>query len=198
MRSLLTLRLESGRTRYWRNWHGFRGQFTKGANKLTTSIPERTRGAHSPPEPSDEPTPTDFWVFVDKTDIAEHPSSSCNTQSVPTPVSHGYTSGEQEHLHRGASRRLAGHVAKNEKSRRGRTPVGIRPRRLTRQRAPQSSRVALHLVIRQTSGRSLAHVHYRSRRSFILRFAVRKTRGDDWSWSYDKTQGDIEPRPDAS
>ena len=38
---------------------------------------------------------------------------------------------------------------KNEKSRRGGTPEGIPPRRLTRQRAPRHSRVALYLVIRQ-------------------------------------------------
>ena len=38
----------------------------------------------------------------------------------------------------------------NKKSRRGRTPTGIPPRRLTRHRAPRPSRVALHLVIRQT------------------------------------------------
>ena len=40
-------------------------------------------------------------------------------------------------------------ASKNEKSRRGRTPGGIRPRRLTRQRAPRQRRVALYLVIRQ-------------------------------------------------
>jgi hypothetical protein len=38
---------------------------------------------------------------------------------------------------------------KQKKSRRGRTPLGIRPRRLTRQLAPRHSRVALHLVIRR-------------------------------------------------
>jgi len=32
-----------------------------------------------------------------------------------------------------------------KKSRRGRTPCGIRPRRLTRQRAPRHGRAALHL-----------------------------------------------------
>jgi hypothetical protein len=36
-----------------------------------------------------------------------------------------------------------------KKSRRGRTPESIRPRRLTRQRAPRHGRVALRLVIRQ-------------------------------------------------
>src|SRR5438128_1539484 len=36
-----------------------------------------------------------------------------------------------------------------QKSRRGRTPLGIRPRRLTRQRAFQLDWHALHLVIRQ-------------------------------------------------
>jgi hypothetical protein len=35
-----------------------------------------------------------------------------------------------------------------QKSRRGGTPGGIRPRRLTRQRAPRRRRVALHLVVR--------------------------------------------------
>ena len=38
---------------------------------------------------------------------------------------------------------------RKQKSRRGGTPEGIRPRRLTLQRAPRQSRVALHLVIRQ-------------------------------------------------
>ena len=37
----------------------------------------------------------------------------------------------------------------NKKSRRGRTPRGIRPRRLTRQRAPHQVRVALRLVVRR-------------------------------------------------
>jgi len=40
-------------------------------------------------------------------------------------------------------------VAKNEKSRRGGTPEGTRPRRLTFQPASRQSRVALYLVIRQ-------------------------------------------------
>jgi len=40
-------------------------------------------------------------------------------------------------------------VAKNEKSRRGGTPQGVRPRRLTLQPASRQSRVALYLVIRQ-------------------------------------------------
>ena len=43
---------------------------------------------------------------------------------------------------------------KNKKSRRARTPSGIRPRRLTRQRAPRFDRVALHLVIRLLGWRS--------------------------------------------
>src|SRR5205085_11014916 len=38
---------------------------------------------------------------------------------------------------------------KRKKSRRGGTPEGVRPRRLTRQQAPRSVRVALHLVIRR-------------------------------------------------
>ena len=38
---------------------------------------------------------------------------------------------------------------RKQKSRRGGTPEGIRPRRLTRQRAPRHGRVALYLVIRQ-------------------------------------------------
>ena len=37
----------------------------------------------------------------------------------------------------------------NKKSRRDGTPEGIRPRRLTRQRAPRHGRVALYLVIRR-------------------------------------------------
>ena len=36
-----------------------------------------------------------------------------------------------------------------QKSRRGGTPEGVRPRRLTRQQAPRPSRVALHLVVRR-------------------------------------------------
>jgi hypothetical protein len=40
--------------------------------------------------------------------------------------------------------------AKNKKSRRGGTPEGIRPRRLTLQQAPRQSRVALYPVIRST------------------------------------------------
>ena len=41
-------------------------------------------------------------------------------------------------------------VAKNKKSRRGETPEGVRPRRLTLQRTHRQSRVVLHLVIRRT------------------------------------------------
>jgi len=40
----------------------------------------------------------------------------------------------------------SGHAATSKKKRRrGGTPRGARPRRLTRQRAPRTSRVALHL-----------------------------------------------------
>jgi len=46
--------------------------------------------------------------------------------------------------------RSASLIAKNKKSRRGRTPAGIRPRRLTLQRTPRKVRVALQLVIRRT------------------------------------------------
>jgi hypothetical protein len=44
--------------------------------------------------------------------------------------------------------------AAKKKSRRGRTPWGIRPRRPTRQRAPRPSRVALHLVVRPVGFKS--------------------------------------------
>ena len=46
--------------------------------------------------------------FIDKTDNAEPPASRCNTQSVSTPASRGYTPGEQEHLHLFIGAPLAG------------------------------------------------------------------------------------------
>jgi hypothetical protein len=44
--------------------------------------------------------------------------------------------------------------SQEKKSRRGRTPWSIRPRRPTRQRAPRQSRVALHLVVRPVGFKS--------------------------------------------
>src|SRR4051795_2884945 len=46
-------------------------------------------------------------------------------------------------------------VPTEQKSRRGGTPQGIQPRRLTRQRAPQHSRVALCLVVRRPGSKLL-------------------------------------------
>ena len=43
------------------------------------------------------------------------------------------------------------HAWQTKKSRRGRTPEGIRPRRLTHQRAPRHGRVALYLDVRFVS-----------------------------------------------
>ena len=47
---------------------------------------------------------------------------------------------------------------RKQKSRRGGTPEGIRPRRLTLQRAPRYGRVALYLVIRQLRWRVATNV----------------------------------------
>src|SRR5208337_1226177 len=49
-----------------------------------------------------------------------------------------------------------------KKSRRGRTPSGIRPPRLTRQRAPRTSRVALHLVFRRLEFNLIVRAEYQS------------------------------------
>ena len=51
-----------------------------------------------------------------------------------------------------------------KKSRHGRTPQGVRPCRLTPQRAPRQRRVALHLVIRQLQSGCLAEPPSRARR----------------------------------
>ena len=73
--------------------------------------------------PSVPPTTTDSRFFLDKTNMLEPLCQDC------TPV----------------PRR----PRNTKKSRRGGTPGGVRPRRLTLQRAPRQGRVALHLVIRR-------------------------------------------------
>ena len=63
----------------------------------------------------------------------------------------------------------------NKKSRRGGTPCGIRPRRLTRQRAPRHGRVAPYLVIRRCL--SGPKVYAGSVNNVILSVATTKAKG---------------------
>jgi len=68
-------------------------------------------------------------------------------------------------------------VAQNKKSRRGRIPSGIRPRRLTRQPASRHSRVAFCFVIRQFRWKAMRDGPQGLPTKWIIRPWAKKSRG---------------------
>jgi hypothetical protein len=74
---------------------------------------------------------------------------------------------------------------RNKKSRRGRTLWNVRPRRLTRQRAPRRCRVALHLVVRPARFKSSSEPTANSDQPHI-RLIVPRGEGiaSEFSWDF--------------
>ena len=113
----------------------------------SSDAPHEARGSGRSPTP----TPSRRWGRSPSSGyiptLERHPEGAGSRQSAGSYRDSWITPFDGLRLR--GSRGLERLGKRNKKSRRGGTPRGIRPRRLTRQRAPRPSRVAFYLVIRQ-------------------------------------------------